>query len=91
MRYDDFCKCTFGEFESICKSWREMTENSQRDEWERTRTLAAICIQPHIRKKITPRQLLPLPWDNKKPVKRNHQTLTPDERLKRFAKIANSV
>ena len=23
-----------------------------------------ICIQPHIKKRITPQKLLPLPWDN---------------------------
>ena len=29
MLYDDFCKCTFGEFESICEAWREMTEGAE--------------------------------------------------------------
>lgn len=39
---------------------------------ERARMVAAICIQPHVRKRITPRQLLPLPWDNKKSEMRNN-------------------
>ena len=26
--------------------------------------MATICIQPHIKKRITPQKLLPLPWDN---------------------------
>lgn len=39
---------------------------------EHARTVAAICIQPHVRKRIIPRQLLPLPWDNKKSEIRNN-------------------
>ena len=91
MSHDDFCKCTFGEFESISKAWREMTENSSRDQWERTRTLAAICIQPHVRKRITPRQLLPLPWDNKNSVRRKNPPITPEERIKRFEEVAHRL
>lgn len=41
MSHDDFRKCTFGEFESICKAWHEMTEGQNRDAWERARTVAA--------------------------------------------------
>lgn len=31
--------------------------------WERMRMLASIVIQPHVKKKITPKRLLPFPWD----------------------------
>lgn len=42
------------------------------NDWERMRLLAAISIQPHIKKKITAQKLVPLPWDRKKePVARN--------------------
>lgn len=36
-------------------------------EWDRTRTLALFLLQPHLGKnsKLTPRDLLPLPIDNK--------------------------
>lgn len=83
MSFDDFCKLEFDEFEGICKAWREMSEGQNRDEWERTRTLAAICIQPHIKKKITPRQLIPLPWDNVSH-KPDAPRLTPEEKKERF-------
>ena len=52
MSHDDFCKCIFGEFESICKAWREMTERESREVWERARTIATILIQPQSRKGI---------------------------------------
>lgn len=85
MSYDDFCLCTFDEFEAICEAWRGMAEGRNRAAWERTRISAAISIQPHVRKRITARQLLPLPWDNQ----RRHNApdapeLTPDERRQRF-------
>ena len=92
MSFDDFCKCTFEEFESICRSWREMTDSLERDAWERSRTMAAIIIQPHVKKKITPRQLLPLPWDKKKAIPRSEAPeLTAEERRKRFEEVARRL
>ena len=92
MSHDDFCKCTFGEFESICKAWREMTEGQNRDAWERARTIAAIVIQPHVKKKITPKQLLPLPWDKKKINDQSEAPkLTAEEQQKRFEEVAHRL
>ena len=93
MSFDDFCRCTFDEFESICKAWREMTESQYRDTWERARTLAAIIIQPHVKKKITPRQLLSLPWDKKL---QNHPRndapeLTAEQRRRRFEDLVHRL
>lgn len=61
MSLSDFCACDFDEFAGICRAWHEMGEARSRDSWERMRTLASIAIQPHVRKRLTPRQLLPLP------------------------------
>lgn len=59
---------------------------------ERARMVAAICIQPHVRKRITPRQLLPLPWDNKKSEMRNNAPqLTAEERKERFEKLVQKA
>lgn len=59
---------------------------------ERARTVAAICIQTHIRKRIIPRQLLPLPWDNKKyEIQNNAPQLTAEERKERFEKLSQKV
>lgn len=93
MSHDDFCKCTFGEFESICKAWREMTEGQHRDAWERARTVAAIVIQPHLKKgsKITAKQLLPLPWDKKQNPRSEAPQLTTEEKRKRFEELAHRL
>lgn len=92
MSHDDFCKCTFAEFESICRAWREMNDSRTRDAWERVRTVAAICIQPHVKKRITPRQLIPLPWDNEKVNLRSEaRELTAEEKRKRFEEVARRL
>ena len=58
MSHDDFCKSTFGEFESIYKAWREMTEGQAQDAWERARTVATIAIQPHVKKETYPSAII---------------------------------
>lgn len=67
-----------------------MNDAQSRDSWERTRTLEAIVIQPHLKPgtKITPKQLMPMPWDEET---RNHRSeapqLTAEEKRKQFEKI----
>ncbi|ROT20663.1 hypothetical protein [Xylanibacter rodentium] len=59
---------------------------------ERACMVAAICIQPHVRKRIIPRQLLPLPWDNKKSeIRNNAPQLTAEEMKERFEKLAQKA
>lgn len=52
------------------------------------RILAAISIQPHVKKKLTPRALLPLPWDrgkNRKPgISQQTPPLSKEEQRRRF-------
>lgn len=69
-----------------------MAEGQNRDAWERARTVAAICIQPHIKKRITPKQLLPLPWDKIKPNDRDDAPkLTAEEQKKRFEEVVRRL
>ena len=91
LSLDDFSNCDYDEFEAICKAWREMTEGKNREAWERTRITAAICIQPHCKKKITPKQLLPLPWDKKRHGSGAQPELTPEQKRKRFEEIAHRL
>ena len=68
-----------------------MTEGQNRDAWERARTVAAIIIQPHVKKKITPKQLMPLPWDKKPNHRSEASHLTAEEKRKRFEKVAHRL
>ena len=89
MSRDDFCACYLDEFEAIAKAWRERQEIKSQELWEQCRMLATISIQPHVKRRITPKQLLPFPWDRKaSEAKRSAEDkLTPEERLQRFEKL----
>lgn len=63
MNRKDFRALTPEEFAEASKAFQDFEEARQRQEWERMRLLASISIQPHIKEKLTPRQLIPLPWD----------------------------
>ena len=64
MRLDDWCRLDVDDFNSTVKAWREMREGEDRVAWELMRTHASIVIQPHVKGKLPPNRLRPLPWDN---------------------------
>lgn len=67
-----------------------MTEAADRNEWERMRVLAAISIQPHIKKTLTPNKLLPLPWDKKR-TRKNAPKLTKQEAEQRYNDVLHRL
>lgn len=74
----DFCCLTIDEWNEVHKSWLDRENQFQKAEWERLRTLATITIQPHCRKKVNAKQLLPFPWDNEKPKKESKNIVSRD-------------
>lgn len=88
MSFEEFCAYDFDEFEHITRAWHSMTDEQNRDEWERMRILATICIQPHTKKKLTPKQLIPLPWDRRRNRRNNNAPeLTKEQRRKRVEEL----
>ncbi len=71
MSYDDFMWADFEEFQCIYDAWRESQEELARDEWERARTVAFICIGPYVSKNTSVKDILHLPWDNETESERN--------------------
>lgn len=90
LSYDDFCRLTPGEFQAAYDAWNDEETAEWHAEWERTRMLAAIVIQPHVKSKITPQRLLPFPWE--KP-ERKHAGPQPtkEEDLERFKRLAGAM
>lgn len=86
MRPDDFRHLTPAEFEAISSEFSADRQEQTRDRWERISLLASITIQPHVRRKLTPRQLLPLPWDKETDGMSRPDGLTKEERLKRLSR-----
>jgi len=92
MRLDDFCRLTSGEFGEVCKAYHSERESESRAAWERTRMLAAITIQPHVKNRITPAQLLPFPWEKPALPKRGATPqLTAAQSKKRFEQIVKRM
>lgn len=54
------------EYIAVSRAWADEREREMRDGWERMRLLATLCVQPHVRKSVTPEKLLKFPWDDKK-------------------------
>ena len=52
------------EWTAVAESYATSHEMDMHDGWERMRMLATITIQPHVKNRLTPDTLLPLPWDN---------------------------
>ena len=67
MSYDDFCRCTLIQLRAAVKAHREYSESVRRDAWERTRWEAMVTVQPHVKRRLSLRDLpLPLPWDDER-------------------------
>lgn len=64
MSYDDFCRLTPAEFNDVIEAYNSRQEESERAEWERMRLAVTIIIQPHVKKRMRPQELIPFPWDN---------------------------
>lgn len=82
------------EFEAVCKAYSDRGDAEFKESWERTRMLATITIQPHVSKKITPRKLLPFPWDKETPQgdsSKETPKLTAEEKKERFEKLVDRL
>ncbi|MDE6801751.1 MAG: hypothetical protein K2J06_03200 [Muribaculaceae bacterium] len=84
MSLSDLRRLTVAEFEAIVEQWSRGREADFHDSWERMRLHATICIQPHLKKHLSAKQLLPLPWDDRKPDRKPQPILTKEQRLEAF-------
>ena len=80
---DDFCCCTPSEFWKVYESWQTQTEHVLRESWEQTRVLCASVLQPYSKKRLSGRDVFPLPWDAKKE-KKKEENISEEERRARY-------
>ncbi len=77
-----FYGMTLDEFNNAVIGWNKHEEITQQAEWERTRWLGVLMLQPHLKKgrKLKPKDLAVFPWEKQvKPQQR--QRLTKQELL----------
>lgn len=90
---EDFCSLTPEEYRAVCREYNNAEERRYKTSWEVARMQALIAIKPYTKKNITPQQLLPFPWEEKKE-RRKTEILTKEEAekrlLKRLAKNGNT-
>ncbi len=91
MSLDDFCRLSPDEFAAVCRAYAEAREAEARDGWERMRLLATITIQPHVKRKITARRLLPFPWDNRRPEREERPRETREQSLEKLAAVLEKL
>lgn len=83
MSRADFCRMSPLEFYHVSKAHREEQERLSRERWEIMRMEALIMIQPHIKDRITPKKLLPFPWDKTNGRTNTEETMTLEDRKRR--------
>ena len=63
MGYADFCRLTPAQFAEAWQAHARRAEELEQSEWARTRWLATLLLQPHVRKRLSPRDVLVFPWE----------------------------
>ena len=63
LSHDDFYRCTIEELEEIFRRWEDRRESDIRTSWEQMRLHAVMTMQPHCKKRLNAKTILPFPWE----------------------------
>lgn len=93
MGLDDFMRLTPEEFTAVHSSWIEHQTHRYHTEMEMMRLHACMCIQPHLKKRLSPHQLLPFDWDSKSDAahKTNAPQLTREQQRERMLRRLRQI
>lgn len=84
MSLADFCSCTPFEFNAVYEAWQHSEERLLRNGWEQTRVMCQSMIQPYSKRKLSAKDIFPLPWDHEVQ-EEEVEVLTEEERAARYA------
>lgn len=90
MHREDWESLNIEEWNAISAAYYGRVEREDRSAWERTRTLACFMVQPYSKKKLTPRTLIPLPWDNEER-KKTAKLVSKEEDKQRLEELLERV
>lgn len=68
MTWEEFMNLTPRVFTNKSKGFQKRLEQGLQISWEQTRWLAAITINPHLKKQLKPKDLATFPWEKSKKV-----------------------
>lgn len=92
MGLDDFDRLTPAEFEAIFRRWASGQERADRAGWEQTRAQVMAALAPYSRRRLTPHDVLPLPWDSESVASAAHvcprEQFTPEQQAERYRAAA---
>lgn len=91
MLMDDFLKVDVDEFRAIYAAWNEREEMREQAAWERARLIATICVQPYSKRRLSPKDVLPLPWDKAQQKKPASKIVSKEEDKKRLASLMERI
>lgn len=91
LSYDDFCRCTVEEFESICKAYNSQREAEYKDGWERTRSIAVASLRPYLKGSPSAYKIFPLPWDKQRQQNKVLKPVSAKEDKERFESLVRSI
>jgi hypothetical protein len=60
---DQFYDLLPREWENMVSGWNEKQNRKEQTQWERTRWIATILLNPHTKKRISQRDLIVFPWE----------------------------
>lgn len=66
MSAEDFREMTLEEFDATAEAFQKHQEQEYRSGWEQMRLHASICIQPHLKNRVRPKELIVFPWEEEK-------------------------
>jgi hypothetical protein len=53
------------EWTNLVDGWNQKENRREQSEWERTRWMTTVLLNPHTKKRIKPKDLIVFPWENK--------------------------
>tara|TARA_R100001244_G_scaffold132039_4_gene106670 strand:+ start:177 stop:470 length:294 start_codon:yes stop_codon:yes gene_type:complete len=65
LAYDELYSLTPRSFNNRLLGFSEHQEQINQNNWEQTRLIIHACLSPHSKKRLKPKDILPLPWDSK--------------------------
>ena len=93
MSLDDFQTLRPAEFIAAADAWQSSQDADVRRSWEIARTVAAILLQPHARRRLTVRSVLQLPWDAPVATRSSQHApaLTREQQRRRFEEVCGRL